>query len=307
MSETPTASTASCALPHLGLISVHGADAASFLQGQLTQDVQSMSQQEARPAGYCSAKGRLLATFALVRHGQERWWLITRTDLLELLARRLRMFVLRAKCSIDIVSSAQVRGSWEPGAVPWQVDLPSGDRHVDSQDSLLRMGWLGGRSLVVLPQAARDSGLPGGAPRGESDDILCGWPWIEPGTVEQFVPQMVNFELLGGVNFRKGCYPGQEVVARSQYRGTLKRRMGLFEVGAAAPVAATEIFHSLDAGQPAGMVVNASADPAATQTSLLLAEVKTAARLAGSLHLGSPLGPVLVSRELPYIIPAEGQ
>ena len=119
-------------------------------------------------------------------------------------------------------------------------------------------------------------------------------------TQDQFVPQMVNLELSGGVDFHKGCYPGQEVVARSQYRGTLKRLMFLFECdGAAEP--GQEIYHSADPEQPAGMVVNVAARPLPGVT--LLAEVKLAALESGTLHLSGAAGPTLRPLPLPYPLP----
>jgi tRNA-modifying protein YgfZ len=126
-------------------------------------------------------------------------------------------------------------------------------------------------------------------------------PRIVAATVEQFVPQMVNFEIVGGVSFQKGCYPGQEVVARSQYRGTVKRRAFVFEsTAAAAP--AQEIFHSADREQPAGMVVNAAS---CDGRHLLLAEVKLAALDGGTLHLVSADGPLLTRADMPYAVPLE--
>jgi folate-binding protein YgfZ len=137
------------------------------------------------------------------------------------------------------------------------------------------------------------------------------WAWLEvtsgiarivDATVERFVPQMVNFELVGGVNFQKGCYPGQEVVARSQYRGIVKRRAFVFEADAAAQPG-QEVFHSGDAEQPAGMVINAASLAGAHRA---LVEVKLAALDAGSLHLGAAGGPLLQRIALqPYAVPIE--
>jgi folate-binding protein YgfZ len=130
-------------------------------------------------------------------------------------------------------------------------------------------------------------------------EVMSGMPRITAATAEQFVPQMVNFELVGGVHFQKGCYPGQEVVARSQYRGTVKRRMHLFATtGTAQP--GQEVFHSDDAAQPAGIVVNAA--EAAGAGSRLLAEVKLTVLDRGTLHLGSADGPLLQRLPLPYSI-----
>jgi tRNA-modifying protein YgfZ len=132
-------------------------------------------------------------------------------------------------------------------------------------------------------------------------EVTSGLPRITAATVEQFVPQMVNLELVGGVDFQKGCYPGQEVVARSQYRGTLKRRAFVFDAAAAA-AAGQEIFHSADAQQPAGRVVNAASWQGRHR---LLAEVKLAALADGSLHLGDAAGPALTRVEMPYAVPLD--
>jgi folate-binding protein YgfZ len=137
-------------------------------------------------------------------------------------------------------------------------------------------------------------------------DIRAGEPRITQPVVEQFVPQMVNFDVLGGVNFRKGCYPGQEVVARSQYRGTIKRRTALANVAGELDTVlpGAEVFHSGDPGQPCGMVVNAASAPDGGVD--VLVEVKLAALETGSVHLGAAEGPALTFLPLPYALPAEG-
>jgi folate-binding protein YgfZ len=132
-------------------------------------------------------------------------------------------------------------------------------------------------------------------------EVSSGVPRITAATVEQFVPQMVNLELVGGVDFRKGCYPGQEVVARSQYRGTLKRRAFVFDAAAAA-APGQELFHSADLEQPAGMVVNAATWQGRHR---LLGEVKLAALGVGTLHLGSADGVQLTRADMPYAVPLE--
>ncbi|MBY0367125.1 MAG: tRNA-modifying protein YgfZ, partial [Burkholderiaceae bacterium] len=128
-----------------------------------------------------------------------------------------------------------------------------------------------------------------------------GIAWVRGATVEAFVPQMINFEVLGGVSFKKGCYPGQEVVARSQYRGTLKRRLQLFETDSTAAIG-QEIFHSADPEQPAGVVAGAGTRDGRT---VIAAEIKLAALEGGSLHLGSAGGATLQPRALPYEIPPQ--
>jgi tRNA-modifying protein YgfZ len=307
-----TAPSGRVALTHLGVIRARGADAAKFLHGQLTQDVNSLGPDHARLAGFCSAKGRLLASFVIWRPEPETVLLALSADLLAPTLKRLSMFVLRAQCKLDDASAdwalhavfgpaaEQALGAAAP-ALPWAcADLEAGARAI-------RLPTANGEAhfLLAMPTAAPSAidALP--------EHPLAAWhlrcvraglPWITAATTEQFVPQMVNLELVGGVNFQKGCYPGQEVVARSQYRGTLKRRMQLFRCPATVQ-AGQEILHSEDPGQPAGMVVNVGTDGAGD--TWLLAEVKLAALGTGRLHLGAVDGPALVRAALPYTLPQE--
>jgi folate-binding protein YgfZ len=132
--------------------------------------------------------------------------------------------------------------------------------------------------------------------------IHAGVPQITKATQEQFVPQMVNYELLGGVNFKKGCYPGQEIVARSQYLGKLKRRTALATIADAGAVSGAEVYSSDDPGQPCGMIVNAAPNGAGGVDALV--EIKLAAVDSASVHLGSAEGAPLAFRPLPYAVDA---
>lgn len=285
-----------------GVIRAAGEDARSFLHGQLTQDVLHLAPGQACLAGYCSAKGRLLASFVVWARGPHELLLACSADLLPQTLKRLSMFVLRAKCKLSD-ASAEVPLFGLVGAGAAGLVAPAQDwGHVSTVDA----------DLIRLPEAA---GVPRGLWAGANPpalpevpldtwrwlEVLSGVPRIVAATVEQFVPQMVNLELVGGVNFQKGCYPGQEVVARSQYRGTLKRRAFLFDSdGAAAP--GQELFAEDDPSQPAGLV--AAGAPAPGGGFALLAETKIAYAQA-PLHLGAPDGPRLVPRPLPYALPAE--
>jgi folate-binding protein YgfZ len=294
-------------LPDWGLIRARGEDAASFLQGQLTNDVAMLGAGEARLAGYCSPKGRLLASFVVWKSGPDEMLLACSKDLLAATLKRLSMFVLRARCKLsDASGELAVRGlagrpgdEWLGGAAPtapWKKTEHAGHHVVRLPDAA------GSRHLLVSPVSALAPGLP--ALRHDDWrwlEVESGVPRIEAATVDQFVPQMINLELIGGVDFRKGCYPGQEVVARSQYRGTLKRRMALFDCDGMAQTG-QEVFHSDDAQQPAGMVVNAAPRPDGGCSALV--EVKLAALDGGSLHLGGVEGPVMIRRALPYAVPA---
>ena len=308
MTDT-TALSGALRLADWGLIRAQGADAATFLHSQLTQDVTALGPTEARLAGFCSAKGRLQASFVLWRGDADTVLLACSADLLAPTLKRLSMFVLRAKCKLsDASAELAIHGlagteaqAWLGEGAPaqaWGV-LPVGDGRA------IRLPDAAGqpRFLLVQPAAAPAPALPPLAPET--------WQWLEvqsgvarivAATAEHFVPQMVNLELVGGVNFQKGCYPGQEIVARSQYRGTLKRRAMLFD-SAADSGPGQEVFHSADPGQPAGLVVLAARRPGGSSSALV--EIKLAALAAGSLHLGAADGPVLTRSALPYAIPTD--
>ncbi|HEY1392869.1 MAG TPA: folate-binding protein [Methylibium sp.] len=307
-------------LGHGGVIRAVGEDAAGFLNSQLSNDFARLGLDRGLLAAYCSPKGRMLASFvALRRKPQEtsqEVWLATDAELLAPTLKRLGMFVLRAKVKLSD-ASADLKLVGLTGATAATV---SGEAA-----SLLVWGKqdLGAASLLRLP----DAGLASGpcprwlwiGPAAEAESLLASqatlplahWQWLEvmsgvaminAATVEQFVPQMLNYELVGGVDFQKGCYPGQEIVARSQYRGSIKRRTVLVHAEAELKPG-VEVYWSLDAGQPAGLVAQAAHKPLGGGSALV--EIKLAALEAGSLHLGSPEGPRLTLGHLPYNLPMD--
>jgi folate-binding protein YgfZ len=289
-------------LPHWGLIRAQGDDAASFLHSQLTNDFSLLGSGEARLAGYCSAKGRLLASFIGWKRSSDDILLACSADLLAATQKRLSMFVLRAKCKLsDATAQWRLLGLAGPSAQAWLGSAAPAQVWGKSTHA--------GGDVVRLPDAAGVPRYLWAAPADTPVPALPAlpddaWRWgevksgvarIEAATVDQFVPQMLNYEVLGGVDFKKGCYPGQEVVARSQYRGTVKRRSFLFS--SAAPLqAGQEVFHDADPSQPAGRVVNAA-------DGLALVELKLAALDGGTVHAGAATGPALVREELPYSLP----
>jgi tRNA-modifying protein YgfZ len=283
-----------------GVIRARGADAASFLHGQLTQDISGLPPDTARLAGYCSPKGRLMATMVAWREGEDVL-LALPAELLPATLKRLAMFVMRAQCKLtDASAELAVWGVMGASGPAWSLSR-EGESEGEAVQIALPAAAGQGRSLRVQP-----AGTPAPGPLCAAEDwawaeVAAGLAWVRSATVEAFVPQMINLEALGGVNFQKGCYPGQEIVARSQYRGTIKRRLQLFEADGAATVG-QEVFHSDDAGQPAGLVAAAATRDG---RSLLAAEVKLAALDGGSLHLGHAGGPALLLRPLPYPIPAQ--
>lgn len=285
------------ALRSLGVIRAQGEDAAKFLHGQLTQDFSLLGLSEARLAGFCSAKGRLLASFVGFKRAHDDILLLCSRDVLPATLKRLSMFVLRAKVKLsDATDAFQVWGlsGTDAAARPW--------RKTDGAD--------GGQTVVLYPAAGLGRAL-WVAPADVSAPALpaleiAQWDWLDvmsgiaPVTlpiVEAFVPQMLNHESVGGVNFKKGCYPGQEVVARSQFRGTLKRRAYLVSSDAVLSVG-QDVFHSSDAEQPCGTVAAAAPNPAGGWNAIV--SMQTSAATEGTLHAGSAAGPVLGLLPLPY-------
>ena len=242
------------ALDHWGVIRARGEDAAAFLHTQLTNDIASLGDGDVRLAGFCSAKGRLQASFVVWRTAGGDVLLACARSLLPATLKRLSMFVLRARCKLsDATAEFSLRGlagsaatTVAGGLLPWRC------RDADGA-TVIRLPDAAGRYRTRLARAAGRRSVAATAlslPDWQWLEVQSGVPLIEAATVDAFVPQMLNLELLGGVDFRKGCYPGQEIVARSQYRGTIKRRMFLFDVGGTA-LAGQEVFHSGDPGQPA--------------------------------------------------------
>lgn len=300
-----------------GVIRAKGEDAASFLNGQLTQETLRLEPGGVRLAGYCSPKGRLLASFVVWRVAADEFLLACSADLLAPTLKRLSMYVLRAKCKLtDASAELSAWGVALPGipdavagpaipAAPYEV-VASGD------GTSIRLTDAGGAARVLwLAPAHAVPPWPTSAEPAVWDwlEVQSGVPRVVAKTVEAFVPQMVNLELVGGVDFKKGCYPGQEIVARSQYRGTLKRRMYLAE-GEAAASAGAEIFAAADPSQPAGQIVLAASLPDAGGGArhAALVEMKRAlTEDGGELRVGAADGPALRLRELPYALPADGQ
>lgn len=298
------------ALSDLGIIIAQGEDTATFLHGQFSQDMANQPGDQARLAAYCSPKGRMLASFLCLRPAPDTYWLLTDVSVLPATLKRLSMFVLRSKaklqdaagalCAVGLVgASAQTEvGQHVPGTI-WAHEATSGwMTRLPDAAGLVRCLWVGPVDQAGTWLMGRPA-LP--IPQWNWLQVMSGVPQIQAAGVDQFVPQMVNYELVGGVNFSKGCYPGQEIVARSQYRGTLKRRA--FIVHALAPLSCgQEVFSEADPGQPAGMVVNAAPMLNSMAWSALV-ELKLNA-LDSTLRAGAADGTLLTLGQLPYAIPS---
>jgi folate-binding protein YgfZ len=299
-------------LSQLGVIAFRGEEAAAFLQGQLTNDVRSLPADAAQWNGYCSPKGRLLGNFLLWRQGED-YCLQLSGDILPSVLKRLSMFILRAKVQGRDASDENVRlvvaGSQAltavraaMGGVP-DVAMRSiaceAGQVIRVGDDKFVLAITPERAATVW-QALRQTATPVGAPVWDWLRLNAGIPMIVAATQEQFVPQMVNLEVIGGVSFQKGCYPGQEIVARSQYLGKLKRRMFLAHVDAEA--APGDSLYSADIeGQATGTVVNAAPAPAGGFDLLAVMQVESAN--THTLYLKAADGAALQLKPLPYALP----
>jgi len=287
-------------LSQYGLLEVTGSDARFFLHAQLTNDIEGLTPDRARQAGWCSAKGRLLASFLVVPH-QSGYLLQLARDLVPAIVKRLSMFILRSRVKIADVSDAWAQyGLWGDGSEAALVSLgiapPAEDLQLARHEGLLAMRAAAQRYLLLAPAAERGRVAQmlgtGDASQWTLEEIRAGRPLVTQATQDQFVPQMVNFERIGAVDFQKGCYPGQEIVARAQYRGQVKRRM--VRVRTPVPLRPGQDLYSDDLpGHASGTVVNAAGNEA-------LAVLQIATLESGSTVRVEAGGAALEVLPLPY-------
>ena len=291
-------------LHHLGVIRVEGDDAAKFLHGQLTQDFALLGMDQARLAGFLTAKGRMLASFVGFKRSDSEILLLCSRDLLPATLKRLSMFVLRAKARLSDATAdfalyglagdavGQLAGGPRPAWTRDQVGAAT-VVHLHPAEGQPRALWIAPASIPAPEGAALSPAL------WLWGDVRSGVATLSAPVVEAFVPQMLNYESVGGVNFKKGCYPGQEVVARSQFRGTLKRRA--FIAHAPAEVAAgAEVFAASDLEQPCGTVVQAAPAPGGGTDAIVSLQLSAAQE---PLQVGAAGGGVpLALQPLPYAL-----
>jgi len=287
-------------LTHLGLIEAVGEDAKPFLHGQLTSDINHLAPGQWQHSGWCSAKGRMQASFVAWRDG-DAYRLLISADLQEAIQKRLQMFVLRAKVRVASLSDAVLLlGVSGPQAAEALGDAalpcPEAPGGVAAADGVTVLRLEAERYVVALPESAM-AGLwqkltvkarPAGLPAWRWLDVRNAFPLVTLATREEFVPQMADFEKIGGVSFHKGCYPGQEVVARTQYLGKVKRH--LFRIAADTAFAAGDELHSPDnPDQSCGTVMTVAPSPAGGFEALAVVQ----SNFAGNVRLGSLEGPVV--------------
>jgi len=303
-----------CDLSHYGLIRAFGEEATDFLQNQFCNDVRNVSNAQSQLNAYCNPKGRVLAFFRLFQI-EDQYYLRLPQSLLGDTQNRLQMYVMMSKLTLEDASNELLRiGYSGPDAdqklgkiidsVPAEVDAITQTNNVTAvrvSDTPPRFELYGSSDAIktVWEKLATDA-KPVGSGSWNLLDIKNAIPEVVPETKEAFVPQMINLEGINALSFKKGCYPGQEIVARMHYLGKLKRHMFLAHVDEdTKPAPGDSLFaEGSESGQGAGKIVRAETNPNGGAD--LLAVIELASKEKGSLHLENPQGPVLNLQPLPY-------
>ena len=295
-----------------GLLRFSGEHAESFLQAQLSCDVTVTAGGKSTYGSYCTPQGRVLATFLLWRAGAD-YFMQLPLPLCAPLHKRLSMYILRSKVKAADASSEYALAGVSGGEAVQIVSnvlggVPPSAHDVMQFETATVMRLAPDRFEIVTPVAHKAVVLAGlSAASVEADgygwarlDMNAGIPWVTPATQEAFVPQMLNLDLIGAVSFSKGCYPGQEIVARAHYRGQVKQRM--YRARIAGDVHEGDRLFSADMGdQASGTVVNAV--PADAGGCDVLAVIQRSSVDAGRVHWKSLEGPLLQFMPLPYFVP----
>ncbi len=303
-----------CDLSHMGLIEAKSEEAEQFLQSQFSNDARQVSESRGQLSAYCNPKGRMFAAFLIFKRNQSYLLRLPREILRPTLA-RLQMFILRTKVKLEDFSNTLMRIGYS-GAnagrdlieILGQVPEEHYDCVQSSGVTLIRIPGPYDRyeaygeleEIKRLWTQLSDRSTPSGAGSWALLDILAGIPTILSQTREAFVPQMVNMDLLGGINFTKGCYPGQEIVARMHYLGTLKRRMYRIHIDSeTSPAPGSDLFmFEGDTNEPIGKVVAAQTHPDGGSEALAVIHIDHATN--GKLWLGNTAGPGITLQPLPY-------
>ena len=308
--KAAAADTVLAPLTQFGVIRATGEDAASFLHNLFSNDVQHLGRERAERCGFCSPKGRLLADFLIWREGQD-YLLQLSSDIQPGMLKKLGMYVLRSKVKLsDANSDIVLLGVAGTGAVAALRALGAGIP--SSQYDVLRFDAgtairldehriqlaVHANAAVPLWNKLASLASPVGTPAWRWLEIAAGVPHITSATQEEFVPQMANLELIGGVSFTKGCYPGQEIVARTKYLGKVKRRTYRASVQSDCPQPGTDLFSPDLTDQSCGKVIEAAPSPSGGCE--LLASMLMSSAEAGDVRVGSADGPRLSFLALPY-------
>lgn len=302
-------------LSHYGLIAVHGEEAQTFLANQFTNDINLVSPSLAQLNGYCTPKGRLLAIFCVFLRG-DTYYLQLPRELVQSVIDRLRIFILNAKVTLEDASDSLVCiGVSGPDldeqlAKQNTISTPQEDYHCTNTDKLkiIRLPGVSPRCMIIgeshdikpVWNALDVNAALVGADSWDLINIINGIPSIATATQELFVPQMTNLDLINGISFKKGCYPGQEIVARTHYRGKLKRRMALFHTPAeTSPSPGSDVILREKESEDRKVGVVVTAKPSAEGGYLLLVVLEIATTHSSANLLDEESNAIKLM-ELPY-------
>lgn len=297
-------------LVHLALIDCHGEDAAPFLQNLLSNDVKALTGDGAAWNSFNSPKGRMLASLLTYRD-PDGYGIVLSADIAPAMQKRLSMYVLRSKARLAASDAVLIGISGSTSAdvlAGAGINVPAATLKQTSAEGVRCVRVQGDNYiLIVEPQRAAElwqrlaaaGAQPAGTDAWHLAMIRAGLPLVTTATQEEFVAQMLNFELIGGVSFKKGCYPGQEIVARTQYLGKLKKRMFRVRVPEGhVPTVGEDLYTPKFGEQSAGKIVTVAPSPEGGHEALAVMQISCAE--AGEAHIGSPQGPQLGFLELPY-------
>ncbi len=303
-----------CDCSALSLLAIAGPDAGTFLQGQLSNDVEALAPDACQHTSFNSPKGRMLANFILWKDGDSGFRALLPADIAEPVRERLSRYLLRSKVALADASAATIRlgigGPTAPAALRDAFGATPAMFAVVRHGAIAVLGLPGPRFMVVAPgamAAAVGEALSRHATFAPFSiwqwlTIRAGVPVVTAATQDLFIPQTANWDLLSGLNFQKGCYTGQEIIARMQYLGRQKERLYLFHSAAADISAGTRLHSATFGDQPCGTVVNAA--PAPGGGCDLVAVVQIAAVAAGDVRVAAANGSALTPIPLPYAIAA---
>jgi len=311
-------------LSHLGIIQAHGPDAANFLQGQLTNDIRLVDDEHCQISGYCNPQGRLLAIF-LIFQFQDSYYLLLPASLLPETLERLTKYTLMSKVTLADVSDDWVKmgihgkrsGQQLQSILDTPLPTPATSTYSVDKLKLIYVPGLTPRYIIfgtpddIKPvwNKLRAHSAAVGANNWGWHDIQAGIPVVYPETIGSFIPQMVNLDVLDAINFKKGCYTGQEIIARLHYRGKLKRRMYLAHLTQngidTSPQPGDVLYHeqhSNDEGKAIGHIVRCQQAPdgGTSLLAVIVSELAEEGLKNGQIHWHSPTGPALEFRQLPY-------
>lgn len=305
-----------CDLSHYGQIAAYGEDVTTFLQGQFSNDIQAVDPCHSQLSSYCNPKGRMIANFRVFKR-EETYYLSLPRTMIEPTLKRLRLYVLRSRVTLDNADTGLVHIGLSGPDAPDLLREAQGSTPPEIVDEVrtangittIRVMGIHPRFELYGPlDAIHDvwnklnvHSAPVGAACWDLLNVLAGIPVIHPQTSEAFVPQMANLDLIGGLNFQKGCYPGQEIVARMHYLGTLKRRMYLVHIDTNFAEKGSEILSSEDSdkGTGVGRLVEAYRHPDGGLVGLAVLQISSIQENK-SLRLMQVKGPKVTVGVLPY-------